>query len=196
MSFTRKKDLPPVAVLAKKILEEKTNQTPSQTVKRKFEVDKAKNRWYDACFIEWHLTGCRYHPSITIGTHSNKLKKFGMGPGTTTDDKTMLTMPSIDVEQEDNNDDNYDKNPAPFGINVNEDGTRHYTTADCKKSLSFKKNAPQLALREIPLNLEERRMALQEDQLKSSIMGRVIGSPMEDQDTISSTINNRNIRIP
>ena len=42
MSFTRKKDLPPVAVLAKKILEEKTNQTPSQTVKRKFEVDKAK----------------------------------------------------------------------------------------------------------------------------------------------------------
>lgn len=41
-SFNWKKDLPPVAVLVKKILEEKGNQTASQTVKRKLRKTKQK----------------------------------------------------------------------------------------------------------------------------------------------------------
>ena len=49
-------------------------------------------------------------------------------------------MPTFDDEQEDDNDDD---NPAPFGMKVDDDGTRHYTAADGKKDISFKKNAPQ-----------------------------------------------------
>ena len=49
--------------------------------------------------------GC--HPSINIGTQSNKFT------GTTTDGETMLTGPSFDDEQEDDNDDHDDDNPTP-----------------------------------------------------------------------------------
>ena len=79
--------------------------------------------------------GCQ--PSITIGTQRNNFKKYDLfnalqrDTDTTTNDETMLTMPSFDDEQEDDNDDNDD------------DGTRHYTTADGKKDISFKKNASQ-----------------------------------------------------
>ena len=53
-------------------------------------------------------------------------------------------MPSVENEQEDDDDDDdHDYNAAPFGTKVDEDGTRHYTTADGKKDVSFKKNAPQ-----------------------------------------------------
>ena len=51
-----------------------------------------------------------------------------------------MTMPTFDDEQEDDNDDD---NPAPFGMKVDDDGTCHYTAADGKKDISFKKNAPQ-----------------------------------------------------
>jgi hypothetical protein len=72
------------------------------------------------------------------------LKALQRDTGTTTDGETMMTMPSFDDEQEDDNDDdNDDDNPAPFGMKVDDDGTRHYTTEDGTKDISFKKNAPQ-----------------------------------------------------
>ena len=77
-SFSWKKDLPPVAEIAKKILEEKKNQTNSQALKRKIEQDK-KDRLNDTmvAFTDNILPpadGC--HPSITIGNQSNKIKLF------------------------------------------------------------------------------------------------------------------------
>jgi len=143
-----KKDLPPIALLAKKILEEKENQTASLSLIRFNEKAKKKkiNDTLEA-FTDNILPpadGC--HPSITIGTQSNKFKKFDSFKalqrdtctGNTTDGE--MTMPTFDDEQEDDNDDD---NPAPFGMKVDDDGTRHYTTADGKKDISFKKNAPQ-----------------------------------------------------
>ena len=149
-SFSWKKDLPPVAEIAKKILEEKKNQTNSQALKRKIEQDK-KDRLNDTmvAFTDNILPpadGC--HPSITIGNQSSKIKRFdtfnplqrGTGPGTATDGETMITMPSMDEE---NDDDDEDDDLPPFAPEVDEDGTKHYTTADGKKTLSYKKNAPQ-----------------------------------------------------
>ena len=154
-SFSWKKDLPPVAELAKKILEEKKNQTNSQALKRKHKKDR-KQRIDDTmlAFTDNILPaadGC--HPSITIGATSNKIKQFDSfnrlqrGPGTTTDGETMITMPSIDDEydNDDNNDDDddHDDNLPPFAPEVDEDGTKHYTTKNGRKTLSYKKNAPQ-----------------------------------------------------
>ena len=158
--FQYKKNLPPITVLAKNILEEKKNQSTSQATKRKHEQDK-KNKTENTMLafsssILPAADGC--HPSITVGTKSNKLMRFDsfkalqrdMGPGTATDGtgETILTMPSVENEQEDDDDDDdddddHDYNAAPFGTKVDEDGTRHYTTADGKKDVSFKKNAPQ-----------------------------------------------------
>jgi hypothetical protein len=155
--FQYKKDLPPIAVLAKNILEEKENQSNRQATIRQQEKDKKKKIENTMLAFSSSILpaadGC--HPDITIGTKSNKLMKFDsfkalqrdMGPGTATDGtgETMVTMPSMDDEHEDvdNDDDSYDYNAAPFGTKVDEDGTRHYTTADGKKDVSFKKNAPQ-----------------------------------------------------
>ena len=90
-----------------------------------------------------YADGC--HPSISIGSQSSKLQKFDSlnplrrdtNPGTATDGETMLTMPSFDEEQENDDEENEEVNSrAPFG-------TRNYTTADGIKTLSYKKNAPQ-----------------------------------------------------
>ena len=107
--------MPPVSELAKKIVEEKKNQTNSQALKRKHEKDR-KQRIDDTmlAFTDNILPaadGC--HPSITIGATSNKIKRFDSfnrlqrGSGTTTDGETMITMPSMDDEydNDDNNDD-------------------------------------------------------------------------------------------
>jgi len=48
-------------------------------------------------------------------------------------------MPSIDEDQENDGDGDHNYDTAPFGMEVDEDGTRHYTTADRKKNLFFKK---------------------------------------------------------
>ena len=76
--FQYKKNLPPIAVLAKNILEEKENQSTSQATKRKHEQDK-KNKTENTMLafsssILPAADGC--HPSITIGTQSNKFKKL------------------------------------------------------------------------------------------------------------------------
>jgi hypothetical protein len=55
----------------------------------------------------------------------------------------MLTSTSIDEDQEDVGDGDHNDNTAPFGMDVDEDGTRHYTSADGKNNLFFKKNTPQ-----------------------------------------------------
>jgi hypothetical protein len=55
----------------------------------------------------------------------------------------MVTMPSMDDEFDDEEDDDDDNDLLPFAPEVDEDGTKHYTTADGKKTLSYKKNAPQ-----------------------------------------------------
>ena len=39
-----KKDLPPIALLAKKIMEEKANQTTSQALKRRHEKDRKQKK--------------------------------------------------------------------------------------------------------------------------------------------------------
>jgi hypothetical protein len=154
--FQYKKNFPPIAVLAKNILEEKENQSTSQAIKRKLAEDKKNNTESTMLAFSSSILpaadGC--HPSITVGTKSNKLMKFDsfkalqrdMGPGTATDGtgETILTMPSVENEhKDDDDDDDHDYNAAPFGMKVDEDGTRHYTTADGKKDVSFKKNAPQ-----------------------------------------------------
>ena len=144
-SFSWKKDLPPVAELAKKFLEEKKNQTNSQALKRKHgkqRIDDTMLAFTD--IILPAADGC--HPSITIGATSN-IKQFDSfnrlqrGPGTTTDGETMIMMPSMDDEHDD--DDDHDDNLPPFPPEVDEDGTKHFTTVDGNKTLSYKKNAPQ-----------------------------------------------------
>jgi len=128
--FCWKKDLPPVAEIAKKILEEKKNQTNSQALKRKIEQDK-KDGLYDTMVVFTDnilppADGC--HPSITIGTQSNKIKRFdtfnplqrGTGPGTATDGETMITMSCMDEENDD--DDDGDDDIPPFAPEVDEDG--------------------------------------------------------------------------
>ena len=111
--FQHKKDLPPVAVLAKNIVMEKENQFKSQATKRKYEQVK-KNR-VDNTMLAFSnnilpaAEGC--HPSITIGTKSSKLMKYDslnalqrdMSRGTATDGtgETIVTMPSMDDEFED-----------------------------------------------------------------------------------------------
>ena len=108
--------MPPVAELAKKIVEEKKNQTNSQALKRKHEKDR-KQRIDDTmlAFTDNILPaadGC--HPSITIGATSNKIKQFDSfnrlqrGPGTTTDGETMITMPRKNDEHDDDDDDDDD----------------------------------------------------------------------------------------
>ncbi len=54
----------------------------------------------------------------------------------------MLTMPSIDDDLDEDYEEE-DESTAPFAPEVDEDGTKHYTTANGKKTLSYKKNAPQ-----------------------------------------------------
>ena len=151
--FQHKKDLPPLAVLAKNIVMEKENQFKSQATKKKHEQVK-KNR-VDNTMLAFSnnilpaAEGC--HPSITIGIKSSKLMKYDslnalqrdMSRGTATDcfGETMVTMPSMDDEFDDEDDD--DNDLLPFAPEVDEDSTKHYTTADGKKTLSYKKNAPQ-----------------------------------------------------
>jgi hypothetical protein len=153
--FQHKKDLPPVAVLAKNIVMEKENQFKSGATKRKHEMNKKKR--VDNTMVAFSnnilpaAEGC--HPSITIGTNSSKLMKYDslnalqrdMSRGTATDGtgETMVTMPSMDDEFDDEEDDEDDNDLLPFAPEVDEDGTKHYTTADGKKTLSYKKNAPQ-----------------------------------------------------
>ena len=149
--FIWKKDVPPVAELARKIMEEKDNQTKSQSLKRQHEKDK-KQRLEDTMlgFTDSILPtadGC--HPSITIGTQSQKIRRFDTHNPlrrdtltTTTDGDTMITMPSIDDDLDDD-DEEEDESTAPFAPEVDEDGTKHFTTVDGRKTLSYKKNAPQ-----------------------------------------------------
>lgn len=62
------------------------------------------------------ITSYQCHPSITIGTPSNKIKRFDnfnslqrdTGPGSATDGETMIAMPSIDDEHDDDDDDESD----------------------------------------------------------------------------------------
>ena len=150
--FQYKKDLPPVAVLAKKILEEKANQTSSESLKIQFERKRKEQKTDTMLAFSNNILppadGC--HPSITIGGQSNKIQRFdSLNPlrrdtnPSITDGETLLTMPSIDEDQENDGDGDHNYDTAPFGMEVDEDGTRHYTTADGKKNLFFKKNAPQ-----------------------------------------------------
>ena len=59
-----------------------------------------------------------------------------------TDGDTMITMPSIDDDLDDD-DEEEDESTAPFAPEVDEDGTKNFTTKDRRKTLSYKKNAPQ-----------------------------------------------------
>ena len=86
--------------------------------------------------------GC--HPSITIGTESQKIRRFDtLNPlrrdtlTATTDGDTMITMPSIDDDLDDD-DEEEDESTAPFALEVDEDGTKNFTTKDGRKTLSYK----------------------------------------------------------
>jgi len=104
--FQYKKDLPPVAVLAKKILEEKANQTSSESLKIQFERKRKEQKTDTMLAFSNNILppadGC--HPSITIGGQSNKIQRFdSLNPlrrdtnPSITDGETLLTMPSIDT---------------------------------------------------------------------------------------------------
>jgi len=146
--FQYKKDLPPVAVLAKKILEEKANQTSSESLKIQFERKRKEQKTDTMLAFSNNILppadGC--HPSITIGGQSNKIQRFdSLNPlrrdtnPSITDGETLLTMPSIDEDQENDGDGDHNYDTAPFGMEVDEDGTRHYTTADRKRIYFSKK---------------------------------------------------------
>ena len=152
--FAWKKNLPPVAELAKKIVEEKEQQLNRVTMKRKH--DKERKQRKDDTMLAFskdilpYADGC--HPSISIGSQSSKLQKFDSlnplrrdtNPGTATDGETMLTMPSFDEEQENDVEENEEvNNRAPFSMDVEEDGTRNFNTKDGTKTLFYNKNAPQ-----------------------------------------------------
>ena len=111
--FQYKKDLPPVAVLAKKILEEKANQTSSESLKRLFEKKRKEQKTDTMLAFSNNILplvdGC--HPSITIGGQSNKIQRYdSLNPlrrdtnPSITDGETLLTMPSIDEDQENDGD--------------------------------------------------------------------------------------------
>ena len=134
------------------MVDEKNNQKNSEKLKRKHEKE-GKQRIDDTMLgfqadILPAANGC--HPNITIGPRSNKIDRFnGYNPlqleNNQGDDDDVDDVDNID----DVDDDEYvDKASAevkrvPYEIGVDEDGTRRYKTADGKKVISYRKNAPQ-----------------------------------------------------
>ena len=141
-----KKDWPPVVELTWKMMDEKKKQSDSAILKRKHE--QAGKQKIDDTMLGFQdiilpaAGGC--HPNITIGTQSNKIDRFNAIKPLRLDTSTdgdPLTSASNDEDDED--EDYVENTRAAYDMQVDEDGTRHYTTADGKKNISYKKNAPQ-----------------------------------------------------
>jgi len=148
-----KKNWPPIVELTWKMMNEKKEQTSSGILKRQHEKER-KQRLDDTMLgfqsnILPSADGC--HPNITIGTHSNKIDRFNalnplqLEKTATDDDEDERVLPM----KSDDDDDEYEEpvkagtKRASYGTQVDDDGTRHYTTADGTKNISYKKNAPQ-----------------------------------------------------
>ena len=139
-------------------MDEKYNHTNAEILKKKHESDK-KTKIDDTMLsftssILPAAEGC--HPNITIGPRSNKMDRFNsynplqIERGTVSnqddvknDDDDEDDEDEEEDEDRDVDDDKHDVKKARYEIGVDEDGTRRYTTADGKKEISYRKNAPQ-----------------------------------------------------
>ena len=164
-----KKDFPPVVLLTWTMMNDKKNQTDSASLKRKHAL-LGKQKLDDTMLgFQAHILpaadGC--HPSITLGTQSNKINKFnaynplkmlstGEDDEDCDDDADPDADPDADADDEDYNDkagsgtSKASSNKAgsrstktPYDIGVDDDGTSHFYTADGIKDISYRKNAPQ-----------------------------------------------------
>ena len=140
-------------------MDEKCNHTNAKILKKKHASDN-KTKIDDTMLsftssILPAAEGC--HPNITIGPRSNKMDRFNSYNPLQIERGTVSNQDDIkndgddeedgDDEDEDEDrdvdDDKLDAKKARYEIGVDEDGTRRYTTADGKKEISYRKNAPQ-----------------------------------------------------
>ena len=129
------KTLPPIAELTFKMLKEKKEQSDKDTLKRKYEADN-KTKIDDTMLGFQHTIlptadGC--HPHITMSARSNKIDRFNsINPLLTDADGETYDDGGDGEDDDDDGDDDDGKTSAnkTFITKIDDDGTKHYKTAD------------------------------------------------------------------